>query len=159
MVRHPCSVFVVCFIGLTLLAGCGGSSADGSAAGSPSSGSPSSGTTPPTSSPPSITTQPASQTVMSGQVATFNVVASGSSALSYQWLGNGAAIAGATAASYTTQATTAQTSGIAFTVTVTDAGGSVTSSAATLTVTTPKLRGGSKHSRYDYGDGRISKPN
>ncbi|HEY6174278.1 MAG TPA: discoidin domain-containing protein [Kofleriaceae bacterium] len=83
---------------------------------------------------PAITSQPASRTVALGQTATFSVVASGSG-LSYQWSKNGAAIAGATAASYTTPATTAGDNGAQFTVAVSNAGGTVVSSAATLTVT------------------------
>ncbi|TLZ35285.1 MAG: immunoglobulin domain-containing protein, partial [Gammaproteobacteria bacterium] len=56
---------------------------------------------------PTITTQPASQTVSTGQTATFRVTATGTAPLSYQWQKNGTAIGGATAASYTTPATTA----------------------------------------------------
>src|SRR5439155_1646557 len=51
---------------------------------------------------PAITTQPANQTVTAGQTATFTVVATGTAPLGYQWQKNGANIAGATAASYTT---------------------------------------------------------
>jgi len=54
--------------------------------------------------------------------------------LTYQWQKNGANIAGATAASYTTPATTTSDSGSTFDVVVTNAGRDVTSSAATLTV-------------------------
>ena len=87
--------------------------------------------------PPSITTQPASQAVNAGQTATFSVSATGTGTLSYQWNKSGAAISGATSASYTTPATTAAETGTQFTVTVTGAAGSVTSNAATLTVNTP----------------------
>ncbi len=45
---------------------------------------------------PTITTQPASQTVTAGQTATFNVAATGTAPLSYQWKKNGTAISGAT---------------------------------------------------------------
>jgi acid phosphatase len=83
---------------------------------------------------PSITTQPASQTVTAGQTATFTVIAAGTAPLSYQWTKNGATISGATAASYTTPATTTADSGSTFAVTVTNSTGSVTSSSATLTV-------------------------
>jgi hypothetical protein len=83
---------------------------------------------------PTITTQPASRTVAVGQTATFTVVASGTGTLTYQWSKNGAAIAGATAATYTTPATTAADSGAQFTVAVSNAGGTQVSSAATLTV-------------------------
>jgi O-glycosyl hydrolase len=83
---------------------------------------------------PSITTQPASVTVTAGQTATFSVVANGTAPLSYQWQKNGTAISGATGAVYTTPATTASDSGATFRVVVSNAGGSVTSSSATLTV-------------------------
>jgi hypothetical protein len=83
---------------------------------------------------PTITTQPGNQTVTAGQTASFTVVASGTAPLGYQWQKNGANIAGATAASYTTPATTTSDSGSAFTVVVTNTAGTVTSSAATLTV-------------------------
>ena len=85
---------------------------------------------------PSITTQPASQTVTVGQTATFTVVATGTAPLSYAWRKNGTAISGATAASYTTPATTSSDTGAQFTVTVSNVAGNVTSNPATLTVTT-----------------------
>ena len=82
-----------------------------------------------------ITTQPANQSVIAGQTATFSVVATGTGTLTYQWKKGGTAISGATAASYTTPATTSSESGTQFTVVVTDSTGSVTSNPATLTVT------------------------
>jgi len=84
--------------------------------------------------PPTITTQPASQTVLVGQTATFSVVASGAAPLSYQWRKGGANIAGATAASYTTPATVIGDNGSQFTCYVSNGGGNVTSTVATLTV-------------------------
>src|SRR2546430_1219231 len=83
---------------------------------------------------PTITTQPANQTVTAGQTATLAVVAGGTAPLSYQWQKNGANIAGATAASYTTPATTTADSGSTFAVVVSNSAGTVTSAAATLTV-------------------------
>src|SRR5207248_2745717 len=83
---------------------------------------------------PAITTQPASQTVSAGQTATFTVAATGTAPLSYQWQKNGTTIGAATAASYTTPATTAADNGDQFTVVVSNAAGSVTSRAAALTV-------------------------
>ncbi len=83
---------------------------------------------------PSISTQPASQTVTAGQTATFNVTATGTAPLSYQWRKNSVAISGATSSSYTTQATTTSDSGSTFVVVVSNAAGTVTSAAATLTV-------------------------
>jgi hypothetical protein len=86
---------------------------------------------------PTITTQPASTTVTAGQTATFSVTASGTAPLTYQWAKNGAAISGATGSSYTTPATTSTDNGSQFVVTVSNSAGTVTSSAAVLTVNTP----------------------
>src|SRR5258707_985286 len=83
---------------------------------------------------PTITTQPANQTVTTGQTATFSVAATGSAPLSYQWNKNGAAIAGATSSRYTTAATTSSDNGFSFAVAVSNSAGKVTSNAATLTV-------------------------
>lgn len=88
-----------------------------------------------TATAPSITTQPASKTVTSGGSVTFSVVASGTSPLAYQWKFNGAAISGATSSSYTINSVQTANAG-SYTVTVTNSAGSVTSSAATLTVVT-----------------------
>ena len=83
---------------------------------------------------PSITIEPVSQTVTTGQTATFTVVAAGTAPLSYQWRKSGTAISGATASTYTTPATTSADNGSQFTVTVSNTAGSMTSNAATLTV-------------------------
>jgi hypothetical protein len=83
---------------------------------------------------PTITTQPANQTVNSGQTATFTVIASGTSPLSYQWQKNTANIAGATGSSYTTPATSTSDNGSQFRVVVTNSVGAATSNSATLTV-------------------------
>jgi hypothetical protein len=91
-----------------------------------------SGTTTPVA--PTITTQPANQTVTAGQTATFTVVAGGTAPLSYQWQKNGANIAGATSASYTTPATATSDSGSTFRVAVSNTTGTVTSAPATLTL-------------------------
>ncbi|MBI5473548.1 MAG: choice-of-anchor D domain-containing protein, partial [Ignavibacteriae bacterium] len=56
-------------------------------------------------SPPSITQHPSNQTASTGQTATFNVTASGSTPLSYQWQKNSSNVTGATNASYTTPPT------------------------------------------------------
>jgi hypothetical protein len=82
----------------------------------------------------SITTQPAAQTVTMGQAATFAVVATGTAPLTFQWQKNGANIAHAAAASYTTPATTMTDNGSKFSVVVSNSAGTVTSAAATLTV-------------------------
>ena len=86
------------------------------------------------SQPPIITTQPAGKTVTAGQTATFDVAATGTSSMSYQWKKNGALISGATSSSYTTPATTTSDNGALFTVVVSNSAGSATSNAATLSV-------------------------
>ena len=64
---------------------------------------------------PQIATQPANQTVIVGQTATFSVVATGTAPLQYQWRENGTAITGATGSSYTTPATVSGDNGSSFT--------------------------------------------
>lgn len=88
---------------------------------------------------PSITVHPADQAVTEPATATFDVTASGTAPLSYQWQrntgGTWTAIAGATAASYTTPATVrTNDNGAQFRVVVTNGAGSATSNAAALTV-------------------------
>jgi hypothetical protein len=116
-----------------LLAACGGGSSS-----NPSSGT---STTQPGSTAPTITTQPGSQSVTVGQTATFSVIGTGTAPLSYQWQANGTAIAGATASSYTTAATTLADNGSTFKVTVSNAVGTITSAAATLTVSATAAAG------------------
>ncbi len=72
--------------------------------------------------------------VTAGQTATFSVSASGTAPLSYQWRKNTTNISGATAASYTTPATTAPDNGAKFDVVVSNGAGSATSNQAILTV-------------------------
>ncbi len=69
-----------------------------------------------------------------GQTASFSVAATGTSPLNYQWQKNSVAISGATSSSYTTPATTSSDNGAQFTVMISNTAGSVTSSAAILTV-------------------------
>jgi hypothetical protein len=84
---------------------------------------------------PVITSQPASEMVTVGQTATFSLSAIGAAPLNYQWKRNGNAVGGATSSTYTTPATAISDSGAQFTVVVNNSMGSVTSTAATLTVT------------------------
>jgi hypothetical protein len=87
-----------------------------------------------TTAAPAITTQPSNQTVATGQTATFNVVASGTAPLTYQWRKNTSAISGATASGYTTPVTTSADNGAKFDVVVSNSAGNITSAQATLTV-------------------------
>jgi sugar lactone lactonase YvrE len=84
----------------------------------------------------SITSQPASRTVVDGSTAAFSVTASNAS--SYQWQrlvgSNWADVSGAVAASYTLSADSSS-NGLQLRVVVTGTGGSTTSSVATLSVT------------------------
>ncbi len=83
---------------------------------------------------PSIAAQPRSTRVAMGQTATFSVTATGTGPLVFQWRKNAAAIDGATSSSYTTPPATAADDGSSYSVVVTNAQGSVTSSGAVLTV-------------------------
>ncbi|HAT09175.1 MAG TPA: hypothetical protein DCS97_00940 [Planctomycetes bacterium] len=83
---------------------------------------------------PAITSQPKNATVAAGQTATFSATATGSGPLYYLWKRNGAAIAGATAASYTTAPLSLADSGTQFTLSVSNGSGSTTSTAAIVTV-------------------------
>lgn len=83
---------------------------------------------------PVIGSQPAPATVVAGGTASFSVSATGEW-LRYQWLRNSVAIAGATAASYTTPVLTEADSGAAYSVLVYNGAAVVFSQAATLTVT------------------------
>ncbi|MCX8154974.1 MAG: immunoglobulin domain-containing protein [Verrucomicrobiae bacterium] len=87
-------------------------------------------------SPPLITQAPQSQTVAAGQAVTFSVQVSGSGTLNYQWFKDGVPIAGAVTSTYSIASATPAHQGN-YTVQVSNAGGSVTSAAATLTVLTP----------------------
>jgi hypothetical protein len=84
--------------------------------------------------PPTITTQPGSQTVSLGATATFSVSVSGASPFTFQWQRNGTSITGATSATYTTPTVTVADNGATFQVIVSNAAGSQTSNAATLSV-------------------------
>ena len=84
--------------------------------------------------PPSITTHPASTTVTAPNAATFSVVATGDGPLTYQWKRNGGNIIGATSATYVRTPTALAENGSTITVVVTNGAGSVTSTAAILTV-------------------------
>ena len=85
---------------------------------------------------PTVTSNPTSQLVRSGAPVTFTVSATGTSP-TYQWNFNGTAIAGATSASYTLTASSGNAG--SYTCTITNAAGSVTTSAATLTLNTTHL--------------------
>jgi len=80
--------------------------------------------------------QPTSRTVNPSQSTTFTVTASGPAPFSYQWRKNNVDIPLATAASYTIPVAAQEDEGT-YSVVVTNAGGSITSLGATLTVRDP----------------------
>ncbi len=83
---------------------------------------------------PRITTQPAGRSLASGQSLALNVVATGTGPLTYQWYFNGLiGIVGANSSSLLLTNTTPGISGD-YTVVVSNAGGSVTSAAAHVTI-------------------------
>jgi pectate lyase len=96
--------------------------------------------------PPVILTHPAGVTASAGQSVAFVVVAGGPGPLTYQWFKGPAAIAGATAAVHTISSVTTADAGF-YTVAVTHAATTVTSSAATLGI----LTGGGDSSFNLYG--------
>ncbi|MCX6902449.1 MAG: immunoglobulin domain-containing protein [Verrucomicrobia bacterium] len=87
-------------------------------------------------SPPQITKQPVSQTVMQGAPAIFRVSASGTKPLLYQWLFNGAPLPEAIRSALSIPGVSFGSGGN-YQVVVTNAGGSVTSAVAVLTVAPP----------------------
>lgn len=82
---------------------------------------------------PTIVTQPASVTVNAGNTASFAVAVTGTGPLTYQWRRNSTPIGGATSAVYTIAAAATTDAG-AYSVVISNAAGSATSGAATLTV-------------------------
>jgi hypothetical protein len=90
-------------------------------------------TDPAGTNPPSITGQPQPVTVNAHANASFNVTATGTIPLNYQWSLSGTSIAGATASSLTISNVTPQDLG-AYAVVVTNGFGSVTSSSAVLSM-------------------------
>ena len=87
--------------------------------------------------PPAITTQPQSQAVARHQNVLFSVVASGTSPFTYQWYFNSSSLGGAAQSSTLTLNNVGMGNAGSYTVVVTNAGGSVTSLVATLTVYIP----------------------
>ena len=87
-----------------------------------------------TNVPPYITAQPQGVTAPVGSNAVFNVTAGGTTTLAYQWRLNGTNIAGANSSSYTRIGAQVSHAGN-YSVVVTNASGSVTSSVASLTLT------------------------
>jgi hypothetical protein len=85
---------------------------------------------------PTITAHPVSQSITSGRSVSLTVVATGTAPFMYQWRKNGTAIIGATTSSYSIASVSDSDAG-SYSVTVSNAAGSVTSNAAILTVAAP----------------------
>jgi Regulator of chromosome condensation (RCC1) repeat len=85
---------------------------------------------------PVITSQPSGANVTAGQSVNLAVAASGSGPLAYQWLRQGVPVAGATSASLSFVASLAD-NGVAYSVQVSNPGGSVISALALLAVIPP----------------------
>ncbi|MDD2735026.1 MAG: Ig-like domain-containing protein [Desulfuromonadaceae bacterium] len=86
---------------------------------------------------PVISSQPANITVPISQAAQFSVSASGAAPLGYQWYQNGVAIANATESIFQIQSVKLSDNQSEYYVSVSNAGGSVSSSTVTLSVTPP----------------------
>lgn len=89
---------------------------------------------------PTLLSQPSDQSAVEGNGATFTVNANGAAPLAYQWASSPDGVAftpipGASGTSYSTGATTLSLNGMRYRVTVSNAVGSITSSAVHLTVT------------------------
>ena len=87
--------------------------------------------------PPGISQQPQNIAVTTGSSATFTVVASGPTDLSYQWSKNSTTIVGATTSTYTIESVQDSDAGDYTVVVSGNNGQSVTSNPATLTIITP----------------------
>jgi len=84
--------------------------------------------------PPTISAAPANLTVLAGAKSTLTVTPAGAAPFTFQWLRNGTPISGATSTTFTLESTLVPDAA-AYSVSVTNSAGSVTSTAATLTVT------------------------
>lgn len=89
-----------------------------------------------TDQPPMISTQPQSQAVLAGNPVTLSVSASGDATLYYQWLFNGADIAGATSSTYSLAAAQSANAGT-YSVLISSPLGDTMSSNAVLSVYAP----------------------
>ncbi len=107
-----------------------------------------------TATPPIIAGQPVSQTAVAGGLVTLSVTATSGDPVTYQWRKDGANLAGATAATLTLNAVQAAQAG-SYTVVVSNSGGSVTSTAATVAVASgPLSRLGNLSVRTTLGVGQ-----
>jgi pectate lyase len=83
---------------------------------------------------PAITSQPASQTVVTGSSALFSVIATGTAPLSYQWYKDGSPVGGATGSTLSLSNVQFADAG-GYSVVINNVAGMATSNTATLSVT------------------------
>jgi Immunoglobulin domain len=110
-----------------------------------------------TATPPAITAQPQSRTNVVGSTATFSVTATGSLAMSYQWikdgtnsLADGSTVSGATTPMLTLSNVQPTDAGL-YSVVVSNAAGSTNSTIASLTVMTPCISVSVEPAGYSMG--------
>jgi hypothetical protein len=117
--------YIVYAVAIALLGACGG---DGSSSGvdDPNSG--------PMITPPVIVASPASVVVAAGQQAVFSVVVDGIGPFEFQWFRNGQLTTALSDPTYAINVVQRSDSGSTFYVTISNFGGKVQSTAATLTV-------------------------
>jgi hypothetical protein len=113
----------------------------------------------PAPSAPVVTNQPASQTVVASFNASFSVSASGTAPLTYVWRKDDGTVVGGNSPTLAMNGTTSASAG-SYTVTISNAVGSVTSNVATLTVNAPattftqrRSTGGSSNSLWSFAHG------
>jgi len=113
----------------------------------------------PAPSAPTITTQPTGQSVIASFNASFSVSASGTAPLTYVWRKDGNTVVGSNSPTLALNNTTSASAGN-YTVTITNAVGSITSAAATLVVDAPattftqrRRTSGSSNSLWDFASG------
>ncbi len=87
---------------------------------------------------PVISVQPKDLNLAEGQAASFSVTATGTAPLTYQWRKDGAAIAGATSATFSLASVSASSAGT-YTVAISNSAGSATSLGAVLKVSNSVL--------------------
>lgn len=88
----------------------------------------------PAATAPTIASPPANMAVVAGAAASFTATVNGTAPFTYQWLRDGAPIAGATAATLTVTPALPASAG-SYSVRITNAAGTITSPAGMLTVT------------------------
>lgn len=107
---------------------------------------------------PTISQQPNSLVLTQGATASFNVIASGYNPLTYQWHFNGQPVAGATSSILSIPNVQSGNVG-SYTVVITNGGGAITSSAASLTLSASlgivSSAAGGGHSLFIKADGTL----